>query len=308
MTLTLAVALASLFVAVTVGSYVLFSSAAENRAYRQAVNQLSVYDIRQTSKELTKPFFQRVIAPALEKVTGIFPQLTPQGLHARYERKLKMAGMPYGLDVDSFLGIKMFVFVAFVVLAALGVLAASGGPGTKLLLVALLLFVGAYGPDAWLDRIIDRRRIAIKRALPDVLDLLVISVEAGLGFDAALQRIVKHSRGPLADEFAHVLYEIQVGVPRREAFRNLADRTAVDELRTFSHAISQADVFGVSVGKVLRTQATELRTIRRQKAEELAQKIGVKIVFPLILCIFPAIFVVILGPAVLRVYAALFGG
>lgn len=304
----LTVGLASLFVAVTVGSYLLLSSAAEARAYRQTLDQLSAYDVSQVSKELTKPFFQRVVAPVIGRVASIFPDLTPEGLRAYYERKLAAAGMPGGLDADSFLGVKAFFALPFIVVALVVAAFASLGGLAKVAAVAALLYVGLFGPDAWLAQVTEKRRVAIKRALPDILDLLVISVEAGLGFDSALARIVKHSRGPLADEFAHVLYEIQVGVTRRDAFRNLASRTAVDELRTFSHAISQADIFGVSVGKVLRTQATELRTIRRQKAEELAQKIGVKIVFPLILCIFPAIFVVILGPAVIRVYQALLGG
>ncbi len=148
------------------------------------------------------------------------------------------------------------------------------------------------------------RQQAIQTALPDVLDQMSISVEAGLGFDAALGRVVESGRGPLVDELQRTLREIAIGVPRKQAFRNLVERTDVPELRHFVFAVNQAEEYGLPIAQVLRVQSKELRVIRRQRAEERAMKLPVKIVFPLVFCIFPALFVVLLVPAAIRIFEA----
>ncbi len=173
-----------------------------------------------------------------------------------------------------------------------------------LLLFSLVLISAAYfAPDLWLRDLIQTREKNIRLALADTLDLLTISVEAGLGFDIALAKVIKNYPGPLAEEFSRMLHEVQVGVTRKDALKNLADRVNVDEVRNFVASIIQADTFGVSIGNVLRVQASESRLKRRQYAEEAAQKAPVKLVFPLIFCIFPALFVVLIGPGVIRIAA-----
>jgi len=176
-----------------------------------------------------------------------------------------------------------------------------------LIAFALLGILGFFGPDAWLTRKIDDRRKAMLRALPDLLDLLVISVEAGLGFDSALVRVVSTVPGPLSEEFFRMLQETRVGVSRREAMRHLTERTDVNELRSFLLAMMQAEAFGVSIAQVLRVQADEMRVKRRQRAQEKAFAAPVKLVFPLVFCIFPALFIVLLGPAAISIYETFTG-
>ncbi|WP_287007321.1 type II secretion system F family protein, partial [Candidatus Aquicultor secundus] len=165
----------------------------------------------------------------------------------------------------------------------------AGRSAAQVLLGVLFVGLCFFLPDIWLSREVAARQKGIKLALPDTLDLLTISVEAGLGFDAALHKVVRNTTGPLSEEFYRLLQEVQLGTSRGEAFRNLGERTEVDELGSFILAMLQAEVFGISIGKVLRVQAKELRIKRRQQAEEMAQKAPVKIVFPLVVCIFPAI-------------------
>lgn len=296
------------FLAVSLISYLVLTSAERSRGYKRSLKQLSSYETELEGKEPAKSFFDRAIAPFFDKLGGGLSRLTPSGREQHYKKKLVAAGEPGGLDTDKFVALKI---LSLIFMLSCGFLLIFFGTSTfviKLLTLVILSLLGYYIPDIWLSNLVGRRKIAIRRALPDVLDLMVICVEAGLGFDAALSKIVKRGWGPIAKEFAKVLYEIQVGVPRREAFKNLSGRTEVEELRTFSHAVTQADIFGISIGKILRTQAQEVRTKRRQLAEERAQKTTVKIVFPVVLCIFPAIFIVIVGPAAIRIYSAFFGG
>jgi tight adherence protein C len=167
---------------------------------------------------------------------------------------------------------------------------------------------GYIAPDSILNRKAEDRQKRIRRAMPDTMDLLTISVEAGLGFDSALAQVVQHVPGPLSLELGRMLQEVQLGRSRADAFRDLAARTDVEEMSAFTLAMIQADIFGVSVSKVLRAQAKELRVKRRQSAERIAMQIPVKILFPMLFCVMPALFVVVIGPGAIRIFDAFFKG
>ena len=185
-------------------------------------------------------------------------------------------------------------------------LARSGEFSSLRTIIALALagFVGYYAPEWMLRSKSGKRQANIQRSLPDALDLLSITVEAGLGFDAAVARVSRQAGGPLGEEMHRVIQEMQIGKSRADALRDLADRSTIVELKSFVLAMIQADIFGISIAKVLHVQAREMRIKRRQRAEEQAQKVPVKIVFPVLFCIFPALFVVLLGPAVIKIIDA----
>lgn len=230
-----------------------------------------------------------------ERVEGHMPATWRRGLAAR----LVAAGVDPGAGLALAIGLQCTSAVVAVV-CLVGVTAVGGGGvWTGVGLVVALLVVAA--PELTLRRRIERRRSSMARDLPRLLDLLVISVEAGLGLDQALTRVVRAVPGALADEFARLLTEVGAGVPRTEALRSLAARCPVPELRSFTLAMVQAETYGVSVGPLLRAQASEIRTRHRQAAQMLAQKAPVKLLIPMVLCIFPALLVVVAGPALLSV-------
>ncbi|HEY7401602.1 MAG TPA: type II secretion system F family protein [Actinomycetota bacterium] len=279
------------------------------RAVRMLESQISgvAADANVTrDKELSGNFWDRVLAPVLSGATRIAKRVTPLGANERLTKKLLIAGSPAGWDAERVIAFKVIGFIGGLVggFALVGVLGLSGF--TSLVVVALLTFVGFMAPDTLVSRKAEERQNEILRSLSDTLDLLTISVEAGLSLNAAIAQVVHNVPGTLSQEFARMLQEIQLGVSRSEAFRHLAERTDVDELNAFTLAMIQADVFGVSIASVLRTQAQQLRIKRRQRAEAKAQQTPVKIVFPLILCILPALFVVIVGPGVIRIIESLF--
>ncbi|MCE5191995.1 MAG: type II secretion system F family protein [Actinomycetia bacterium] len=274
----------------------------ERRVHRRLAG-LTGYEQSQAAEvePLLKSFRARVTGPLGSGVAGVLGALVPQAYLERVRVRLVRAGNPRGMTVSDFLAYKLAAGVA----AFLGCFVVYGllrGFGSGAIIPALFAtVVGFFVPDLWLHSDVRKRQLAIRRALPDMLDMLTISVEAGLGFDQAVAKLVSNSRGPLAEEFARMLKEIQAGIERPVAYRHLAERTDVPEVSTFVTSMVQADVFGISVATVLRTQAKEMRVKRRQHAEEIAQKAPVKIVFPLVLCILPATLVVILGPALVQI-------
>ncbi len=255
-------------------------------------------------QELSMPFFDRLLKPFMLWLSRIARRLTPKGMVEKTYRQLSLTGYQQAVDRDKFLAVKALCSLGtMIVVILIGIVMIDFS--LRLVIGGGLLSVAAFFvPNLWLYRKIEQRKRAISVALPDTLDLLTISVEAGLGFDAALSKVANNTRGPLSEEFFRMLQEISLGTPRAQALRALADRTDVPELNSFVIAMLQADVFGISIGKVLRVQANEMRTKRRQKAEEIAMKTPVKIVFPLVLCIFPALLVVVLGPAAISIYQA----
>lgn len=267
---------------------------------------LAVIDQMRAQREVARhelPFRERILYPAIERCRSLGSRLSPAGTAARLQKNLDFAGNPPGWTVDRVLGVKGAGLVGGAVLAGL-----VGGFGLRGLLFAVV--GGAAGfwlPDLLVYNRGLHRQDGIRKSLPDALDMLTVCVEAGLGFDAALQQVATNTDGPVSGEFSRVLQEIQIGKARAAAFQDLAERTNVDELRTFVAAIVQADRLGIPVANVLREQSKEMRLIRRQRAEEKAQKVPVKILFPLIFCIFPSLFVVIIGPGVIRMIDAFTG-
>ncbi|MBT8211839.1 MAG: type II secretion system F family protein [Acidimicrobiia bacterium] len=255
--------------------------------------------LQSRSEQLEAGFAERALAPIVEGLGGVVLRFTPQGWAARARQRIVYAGWTSFMDVNSWAAIRILALLGGL---AGGIYAATQFEGIERLgVLALVVVIGFFGPEAVLTRAIDDRRSAVERDLPDIIDLLVISVEAGLGLEAALGRVVQVVPGDLSDEFARMLQETRVGVSRHEAMRNLADRTDVDDLDSFILAMNQADTFGVSVGRMLRVQAEEIRVRRRQRAQERAFGAPVKMVFPLVLCIFPSLFVVLLGPAMIDI-------
>lgn len=278
-----------------------------SKAREDMANRLELYG-RETvaavrEDELAKPLAQRTIGPVVIGLGNFLKRFTPVGYLEKKQRKLMLAGYPGNLDAPAFIVIKLLTTALG--LAGSFVLIDYGGDALqRVVLFALPIALGFFGPDAWLERKVDERRQAMLRALPDVLDLLVISVEAGLGFDSALARVVATVPGPLSEEFFRMLQETRVGVSRRDAMRHLMERTDLDELRSFLLAMIQAEAFGVTIARVLRVQADEMRVKRRQRAQEKAFAAPVKLVFPLVFCIFPALFIVLLGPAAIQIAEA----
>jgi tight adherence protein C len=275
------------------------------RAREDMSNRLALYG-RQTGggtvrdDELAKPLAQRTIGPVVLKISGFLRRFTPVGYLEKKQHQLILGGSPANLDAPSFIVIKLLTTIVGL-FAAFFLVDYGNSTFQRFILFILPIVLGFFGPDAWLQRKIDDRSETMLRALPDLLDLLVISVEAGLGFDSALSRVVSTVPGPLSEEFFRMLQETRVGVGRRDAMRHLMDRTDLDELRSFLLAMIQAEAFGVTIARVLRVQADEMRVKRRQRAQEKAFAAPVKLVFPLVFCIFPALFIVLLGPAAIQI-------
>jgi tight adherence protein C len=297
----------SLVVAAAVGGllYVVFVSSIEKADVRESLRRLEGYQIQDVrDQEMLAPMSERVVEPLLEGLTSVAKRFTPKGYGEKIAQKLVHAGNPENLNVDKVLVLKLVGLVSVVfwlpiclMLHFQGVMLLAG--------VAILWGVSFMYPDVLIDRKVEERQKEISRKLPDVLDMLVISVEAGLGFEQALDRTCTAVPGALSDEFRRMLHEIRIGSSRADALRAMADRSDVPDLRGFILAMLQADTFGVSISRLLRSQADEMRVKRRLVVQEKAQKAPVKMLFPLVFCIFPSIFVVILGPAMINISKSL---
>ena len=301
----LALVVVSVFIAVAFA--IVWMGIGVTRAREEMVDRLALYGRSNapTTREdqLAKPLAQRTIGPLFLRVSGFLKRFTPVGYLEKKQHQLLLAGSPGNLDAPALVVIKLLGTGVGIVLSFL-IVDYGGSAIQRIVLFVFPLVLGFYGPDAWLARKVEERRVEMQKALPDILDLLVISVEAGLGFDSALSRVVATVPGPLSQEFFRMLQETRVGVSRRDAMRHLMDRTDLDELRSFLLAMIQAEAFGVTIANVLRVQADEMRVKRRQRAQEKAFAAPVKMVFPLVFCIFPALFIILLGPAAIQITEA----
>lgn len=291
--LLIALAAAGCVVAVVVG----LSFMAQQTVVQQRLDQFSVAPGNLEEMELQLPFQERIIRPILRSISRFILSRTPQSTLDQIRRDLLVAGSPGGLDVRDFLGIKGISALAIGGLGFL-ILGQYYPPPQSILMGLALVLLGFYLPNFWLRSKIKSRQKEIQRALPDVLDLLSICVEAGLGFDGAISKVTEKWQNALTFEFGRVLSEIRMGKSRRDALRDMVARTDVPDVASFIAAVIQADQLGVSIGNVLLNQADQMRVKRRQRAEELAHEAPVKMIFPMVLLIFPALWVVILGPAV----------
>jgi len=248
--------------------------------------------------ELAPSFFDRVLMPTLTKGGRLLAKPMPPERLATLRRKITLAGKQQTWNIEKALAVKA-LGIAVGVVAALGVLAYQRSV-PMMVMAGLLLFMGYFFMDYTLDKAAAARQLEIKQALPDVLDQITVCVEAGIGFDAALFRCSKSNANALGDELGRTMQDIRLGMPRRQALYALLDRTDVQELRLFVRALAQAEKSGIPIAKVLSVQSDEVREKRRQAAEENAMKLPVKLIMPLVLCILPSLFTVIMGPAVIR--------
>jgi tight adherence protein C len=262
--------------------------------------------------EMQAPFAERFLRPFIGRIAGAMGRLTPSASLEATQKRIIHAGLTGRLQATDYFGIKGFAALVVGFLGLGFMVRLLPGTGTIGVFFGILigLLLGYYLPDLWLRGRENQRRDQVQRALPDAIDLLTISVEAGLGFDAALQRMVEKADNSLTREFGRVIAEMRVGVARRDALRALVERTGVEDLATFVTAIIQAEQLGASIANVLRIQAADMRVRRRQRAEVLAHQAPIKMLFPMVFLIFPPLLIVVLGPAiptVLHVFDPNFG-
>jgi tight adherence protein C len=261
--------------------------------------------------ELQQPLIDRTLRPLANRLSGRMSRVASTSFSQSTEKRLALAGNPGNMRVADWLGIKAIGAIVGGVLFGLlfvipGVIGFVPFP-INLVMIPVGVMFGYTIPEFWLGGRVRKRQKAILLQIPDALDLLTISVRAGLGFDGALGKVVEKLKGPLTEEFRRALAEIRVGKPRRDALRDIIPRTEVPALTNFIGAIIQAEQLGVSISKVLQVQSEQLRIERRQRAEEMAAKAPIKMLFPLVGCIFPSLFIVILGPAIILIMINLGG-
>jgi tight adherence protein C len=301
--------LAAIFVSIAVALSVIGVATTEKRAVGRSLAAIQAINAapQELRAELDRPFSERVLAPLVQRLVGLGRRLSGRDVGGNLRHKLDVAGNPKGWDVDRILGLKVLGFVVMLGISITVTMLLGTSFVVTMVVCVVAAMIGFSLPTIWIGSKGQEREASMRKDLPDALDLLTISVEAGLGFDAALSRVARNTEGPLAEEFARVLQEMQIGLGRMEALRAMGERSKLQDLRGFVTAMVQADAFGIPIGQVLRVQSNEMRTKRRQRAEEAAQKVPVKILFPLIFCILPTLFLVIMGPAVIMMMEAFSG-
>lgn len=289
----------------------LFIGVAVPRPADQVSERLVEYGGRSVTLEeleLSQPFADRIMRPLLRGIADAISRLSPNRNVAETRRRLEMAGRPYGWGPTEFMGIRGLAAVLGFVLPFVLMSITQAPLRNRLIFPLLLGALGYFAPILWLRSKITHRQKEIVKSLPDALDLLTVSVEAGLGFDAAMAKVSEKWTDELSQAFGRVIHEIRIGKLRREALRDMADSMDVPDVTSFVAAVIQADQLGVSLSKILRIQSEQMRIKRRQRAEELAHKAPIKMLIPMVFLIFPAIYIVLLGPAVLvLLHSGIFG-
>jgi tight adherence protein C len=296
--------------ALVVLAVVLVSAAVGTTASGQAVSGVDrsvalVQALSSAPTELTKEydtsFADRVMAPFQARAVLVARRLSGGDAAERIRRRLEVAGNPVGWTVERVQAGKVIGAIALFLISVALTTLMGASLTVRVVAIATATGIGWLGPNLYLYQRVYERSKLIQRSLPDAIDLMTISVESGLAFDAAVQQVARNTDGPLADEFSRVLREMQIGQGRAEALRGLGERTQVDDLKGFVTSMIQADSFGIPIANVLRIQSSEIRMKRRQRAEEQAQKVPVKITVPLIFCILPCLFIAVMGPAVIHI-------
>jgi tight adherence protein C len=301
MTLLLIMGAALVFLSIFMLSTALGDAEARGLNRSLAVLEAMASGPKELSKDLDKPFGERVLEPMRAAALKVGRRFTGADTGDRIRHKLDLAGNPAGWTVDRVVAGKVMGLVVGVVLGVVLAMVTGQAATIRILMVAGAALVGFFAPSMYLYQKAHDRSHQMGRDLPDAIDLLTISVESGLGFDAAIQQVAKNTEGPLADEFSRMLREMQIGQGRSAALRALSERTDVPEIRSFVSAMVQADAFGIPIAQVLRVQSSEIRVKRRQHAERKAQQVPVKITIPLIFCILPCLFIAVMGPAVVGI-------
>ncbi len=264
------------------------------------LNKLGKMNRPTAHDELNLPLYTRIIKPLIDDVNKFISKITPSEIKQKIEKSINQAGNPFGFNVNRWIMFQMVLIAGLPILTLLISFINKAPFGKLFIILVLEVLLGVIGPKFIISKKILERQDDIIKALPDALDLLTVSVEAGLGFDGALAKVVDKMPGQLSNEFSKAIQEMKVGTPRKEALKNMSNRVGVQDLSTFVGSIIQAEQLGVSIGNVLRIQSAQMRQKRRQRAQEKAMKAPVKMLFPMVFFIFPTIFAILLGPVIIR--------
>lgn len=265
------------------------------------LDKISKETQKDMDSELNQPIFVRVVQPILSSLSRTVLKYTPKEIISNFERKIVIAGKPFNLSVNDWINMQLIIMASLSVITAIVGYFKSFEINTTVLLIFIEVIIAILLPRLVLNRKTLERQREIRNSMPDVLDLLTVSVEAGLGFDGALAKVIDKMPGALANEFENVLQEIKVGKQKKDALKDMAQRVNLADLTTFIGSIIQADQLGVSIGNVLRIQSEQMRQKRRQRAQEKAMKAPVKMLIPMVLFIFPTLFSVLIGPVLIKV-------
>jgi tight adherence protein C len=274
--------------------------AAAQQSVKERLTRIRTDHAAEADEVYSRSFSDRVLKPALDGIGRYLMRMAPAELVGNLEKKIIMAGRPYGLSARTWFGIQTVMTVVMPVGLLLLLLQAKADMARGFLLILAVAGIGLLLPNLILNGKIRERQKSILKTMPDVMDLLTVSVEAGLGFDAALSKVVEKMPGTLSEEFRVLLSEIKIGKSRKDAMYQMADRIGVQDFRSFISAVIQADQLGVSLGRVLRIQSEQIRLNRRQRIQEKAMKAPIKMLIPMVVFIFPAIFIILLGPTAIN--------
>ncbi|MGE5329057.1 MAG: type II secretion system F family protein [Deltaproteobacteria bacterium] len=273
----------------------------EKLAIKSRLNSIA----RKTKKnhldeELSQPLLSRIVKPLADDITKIFLRITPREIINNFEKKIVMAGTPFKFTIREWTNLMVGIIVFLPLITIVTGILWAADPLRIVIMVGLEIISGFMIPNLILAKKMKGRKNDILKTLPDVIDLLTVSVEAGLGFDSALSKVVEKSKGQTANEFSTVIQEMKMGKPKRDALKEMSNRVGLTDMTTFIGAVIQADQLGVSIGSVLRIQSEQMRQKRRQRAQERAMKAPIKMLIPMVLFIFPTIFTVLIGPVIIK--------